>query len=241
MTTPLEIAKAILEENGSSMHVREIAEVALRNDPSLASDVDTLVARFATALSTHTKTKEPSIVRVKNDNGSYRKGVYRLKRKINRALPLPLPPEEVSRAYCGKAGEYAVMSELLFWGFNASLMAVDDGIDVVASKGSRYFHLQVKTANESETGGFQFTIRSHIFENHNRSDTFYVLVMRRHTEHSRFLVLGSAEIDTLLKRGQLAPGKSITIRVKADAGWRSVKLASGEELRRCLNAFDTIK
>lgn len=55
------------------------------------------------------------------------------------------------------------MSELLFFGFNASAMTVDDGIDVVANKGDSYFHIQVKTANASAQLKYQFRITKQAF------------------------------------------------------------------------------
>ena len=69
----------------------------------------------------------------------------------------------VDTGYFGKAGEHAVSSELLFWGYNVSSMAVDQGVDLVASKNGKYFHLQVKTATpQSQPNGvskYQFSVK----------------------------------------------------------------------------------
>ncbi len=63
--------------------------------------------------------------------------------------------EPISTQYVGKAGEHLVVSELLFKGYNASIMSVDEGLDIVATKGERLYNIQVKTS----TGYFLFCPR----------------------------------------------------------------------------------
>lgn len=63
--------------------------------------------------------------------------------------------KKVSGGYIGKAGEHFVASELLFSGYNASIMSVDVGMDVIATKENQLFSLQVKTANISSTNTFE--------------------------------------------------------------------------------------
>lgn len=50
------------------------------------------------------------------------------------------------KIFYGKGGEFSVVSELLFRGYNASIMSVDEGIDITASKGDKFFFIQVKTS-----------------------------------------------------------------------------------------------
>lgn len=42
---------------------------------------------------------------------------------------------EFSTQYTGRVGEHRVVSELLFRGYNASIMSVDEGLDIVATRG----------------------------------------------------------------------------------------------------------
>lgn len=49
-----------------------------------------------------------------------------------------------SGQYVGKSAEYLVLSELTANGFNASLIGVDEGIDIVAIKDSKLYTFQVK-------------------------------------------------------------------------------------------------
>lgn len=91
----------------------------------------------------------------KNGKGKTVKTLYSLVKK--RVLdPTPPAPEsgaisiepcpDSNSMYIGKAGEYAVMSELLLRGYNANEMTVDDGIDVIASKNNVVYYIQVKTS-----------------------------------------------------------------------------------------------
>src|SRR3989338_6338042 len=87
--------------------------------------------------------------------------------------------KEVEGGYIGKAGEHAVLSELLFLGYNAALMSVDVGVDIVATKNNEIYNIQVKTRNISKRhDAFHFNLRIVSFERHNAGRTFYVFVLR---------------------------------------------------------------
>lgn len=58
--------------------------------------------------------------------------------------------EQISTQYVGKAGEHFVVSELLFRGYNASIMNVDEGLDIVATKEGKLYNIQVKTSNKNQ-------------------------------------------------------------------------------------------
>ena len=68
-------------------------------------------------------------------NGKYSK---RKKKKIGAD---PIQRTE----YVGRAGECAVMSELIFRGYNANRMMIDEGVDIIAVKDNLYYYIQVKT------------------------------------------------------------------------------------------------
>lgn len=105
-----------------------------------------------------------------------------------------LPDEDaIESAYTGKGGEHAVTAELLFRGFNASIMSVDTGMDIVATKGDRLFNVQVKTSNLNKFATYVFDIRVSSFERHNSSSTFYVFVLRD-DERRDFLVVPFFEL-----------------------------------------------
>lgn len=96
--------------------------------------------------------------------------------------------------FTGKAGEYLVCSELLFREFNASIMSVDEGVDIVAVKENQLFGIQVKTANLNKFKAYVFDIRKVSFERNNKGNVFYIFVLRGEKQ-SKFLILPFMEIE----------------------------------------------
>jgi hypothetical protein len=76
---------------------------------------------------------------------TYNRGKYKKRRR--RAAPADgnQSVELQGTAYIGTAGECAVMSELLFKGYNANRMMIDEGVDIIAVKNNYYYYIQVKT------------------------------------------------------------------------------------------------
>ena len=108
--------------------------------------------------------------------------------------------KEVEGGYIGKAGEHSVLSELLFRGYNAALMAVDIGVDILATKGSETFHIQVKTRNISKRhDAFHFNLRIVSFERHNAGKTFYIFVLRENSELA-YLILPLHEVEKAIEQ-----------------------------------------
>lgn len=75
----------------------------------------------------------------------YSKGKY--KQRPIKALPGGADVLLQSKDFTGKAGECAVMSELLFRGYNVNRMMVDGGIDLVGFYSGAYYFYQVKTVS----------------------------------------------------------------------------------------------
>ena len=73
----------------------------------------------------------------------YSNGKY--KQRKNKSLPGGADAILQVNDFNGRAGECAVMSELLFRGYNVNRMMVDGGIDLVAFKDGVYYFYQVKT------------------------------------------------------------------------------------------------
>jgi Holliday junction resolvase-like predicted endonuclease len=118
-------------------------------------------------------------------------------------------------AFTGKAGEYAVLSELLFNEFNASLMSVDQGIDIVASKDNKFIYIQVKTAN-NRNGSFYASINKSQFERFNASNTFYIFVLRYFLgglTRSDFIVLKNIDIEKLRDKDVIKNGDNLSINI----------------------------
>lgn len=242
LTPILLIAYDILNSTKSPMHVNEISSIAVKSNKNMGMSEEELAVKLSSSLSQHLRTKSPIFAKIANKNGSLKRGIYRLKKQIVKTQKLPAPKfEELSTNYTGKAGEYAVMSELLFWGFNVSLMAVDEGIDVIATKDNKYFHIQVKaTTEKTDSTSFNFTIKRDVFETNNNSTTFYVLVLRS-KQHTEYIVLPSTEIDRLLKLGRVIGNTSISLRIIYDSKSKKYLLNSKEDLSPYRNAFNQIR
>lgn len=229
------------------LHVDVIADAIIAKYPHTPFPKDELSARISSALAADVKKKggAATFAKPKNKDGGFRRGIYRLRTSrapISKVFKVPEQPK-VANQYTGKAGEYAVMSELLFFGFNVSAMTVDDGIDVVASKGDSYFHIQVKTSNASQQNKFGFKITKRAFGSKDAASTFYVLVMRV-TEESRntceYLVLPSSEIRRLVDKAIVRDGESMSITVDRERGKRFL-LNGVEDVSWALNRFDNVK
>ena len=225
------------------MHVDEIAR---KLDSSIVDDeaLRALSGKVSSALAAHVQSAAPKVARVPNGQGSYRKGYYKAKRVRVQAPVIPVPEtSELSTNYVGKAGEHAVMSELLFWGFNVSLMAVDEGIDVIATKDNKYFHIQVKTTGKpDQNGNFRFSnIEREKFERNNAAHTFYILVMRNGAA-TNFLVLPSSEIGRLISRGILSgSARNLSIKLSVDPATKQLVLNDSENVQAWVNGFKFIK
>lgn len=56
------------------------------------------------------------------------------------------------KLFLGKAGEYRVVSELLLRGYNANMLPMDAGVDIMAEKDSMFYQFQVRTSSYSSVG-----------------------------------------------------------------------------------------
>jgi len=119
--------------------------------------------------------------------------------------------EDISSGHIGIAGEHAVVSELLFRGYNTSLMSVDIGIDLVAIKDSRTYYIQVKTATINDRNYYAYDIRVVSFERHENSQTFYVFILRE--QENKFLILPYTILKEKIDKGDIKSYGKGTYRV----------------------------
>lgn len=248
MTLKDQIIVVFQESKTKTMHVDEIAQRLLSKYPDLQIPPEVLSEKVSSVLSNEVRKKKNQTIfgKVKNKKGGLKRGIYRLKmpvsRKIQRTTQIANQPK-VSSLYTGKAGEFAVMSELLFYGFNPSSMTVDEGIDIVAEKENHYFHIQVKTANASKDNKFSFKVTSKAFSTNNSSSTFYILVMRiieNAGNLCEYLVFHSSEIQRMIGRGVVGSGDSLSMSIERQRG-NKYMLNSLEDVTWALNRFDTIR
>lgn len=239
----------VFQQQPGSLHVDDIAKAILQKYPDMGVTMEALSQKVSGVLAVDVKKRKGDSLfsKPKNQTGGFRRGIYKLKisrASITKTIKVPEQPK-VSSQFTGKAGEYAVMSELLFYGFNVSAMTVDDGIDLVASKDESYFHIQVKTANvtAAATNKYQFRVTKRAFGAKDAAATFYVLVMRvneptRNT--CEYIVLPSSELRRLVEKSVVRDGASLSIGIERERGNRFL-LNAVEDVSWALNRFDNIK
>lgn len=106
--------------------------------------------------------------------------------------------EKIASGFTGKAGEHYVTSELLFRGYNASIMSVDVGMDIIATKDNKLFSLQVKTSNLSSQNSYIFDMRKVSLERGYAGNVFYVFVMIHPEGNKSSVILPANKIEELV-------------------------------------------
>lgn len=236
----IEIAVAVLEAAKKELHVSEIAKRAIAAGLIHGFSAEEFATRLSQSLSLSVKRSSP-IARVKNANGGNKKGIYRLKKVVPKTLEPAIPePEQIDdTGFVGRGGEYAVMSELLFRGFNVSLMTVDKGVDVVAAnEQGKYFHIQVKTA-KGRDGNFQFVIRRKSFDANHAGQTFYIFVLRRDSKCD-FVIMPSSQIANYVALGVIKGNDAFSLRIAYDGKLRKYSLNGGHDVSIFANRFGQI-
>ena len=122
----------------------------------------------------------------------------------------------VSSGFIGKAGEHLVCSELLFRGFNASIMSVDTGLDIVATRENQLFGIQVKTSRLHKTKTYTFDVRKVSLERHSAGNVYYIFVLYSEGQ-ANFLILPFFEIEKKLHEKAILEvdyGKRYRVNIK---------------------------
>ena len=129
--------KEVMADHSGAAHVDDIAKMLVDRFPNIQVSKDKLPDKVAAVLSANTRKvgAKASFSKVKNKTGGFKRGVYKLKRKPI-VKPTPTLPPSVNSQYTGKAGETAVISELLFYGFNASAMTPATPLTIIERSGN---------------------------------------------------------------------------------------------------------
>jgi len=148
-------------------------------------------------------------------------------------------------SYTGKAGEHLVASRLLFLGYNVSIMAVDTGADLIATRDKSTFYIQVKTANPNGNR-YRFNIRTSSFEKNARSSVFYIFVIRQSPSAAKqsedFLILPSTKVREYIDKDlirHILDGTVLDVTIlRKDGGL----LLSGKEgdIKHYMNKWESI-
>ncbi len=223
MNTFKQAAIEILKKEGKPLHYQEITKRALESgilETAGASPDNSMNAQIT------------SDIKYKGDGSDFirkKPGIYALNpnKKIIKETEKVIEQEKEEEAkisiegsFTGKGGEHLVCSELLFRGFNASIMSVDIGMDIVAVKENQLFGIQVKTSNLNSYTTYVFDVRRVSFERHNTGNIFYIFVL--HGEKgNHFLILPYLEMEKKVFEKailEVGHGKRFRINIKFREG-----------------------
>lgn len=212
-------AKIVLSESSTPLHYRDITRIALEKGV-LETVGATPEASLNAQLSVDIKQNgiESQFLRTSPGHYSINKSFVEVVKDVNKEEKEQQEEEKISidSGYTGKGGEHLVCSELLFRGFNASIMSVDVGMDIIATRDSQLFSIQVKTANLNRFEVYNFDVRKVSFERHNSGNIYYVFVLRNENK-TDYLILPLSEMEkkvhdkAILEVGQ---GKRYRVNIK---------------------------
>ena len=138
------------------------------------------------------------------------RGVYKYIKKIGIVDP---GADTCDTNYIGKGGEYAVMSELLLRGYNATSMTVDEGIDIVASKDNIFNYIQVKTTRLDDKGVARVQIKRSSYNNNLSHQLWYVVVIRCGIGSFKYFVFKQSDIEQF-KFNKVIPNSDDVLSIK---------------------------
>ena len=223
MNTFKQSAIEILKKAGTPLHYTEITRLALESG-ILETEGATPEATMGAQLIMDVKNKTHRSDFIKTAPGTFN---LNSNKKIIKETPKIIEAEKeeeekivVEGGYIGKGGEHLVCSEMLFRGFNASIMSVDVGVDISAIKENKFFGVQVKTARKNSFDTYSFHIRKKSFDRFNQGNIFYILVLRDGLKNS-FLILPSNEVEKKIKEKAISTvnnntGYALTVKFRDD-------------------------
>lgn len=245
MNTFKQAAIEILKKSIKPLHYNDITKLALESG-KLETEGESPEKTMVAIISVDIKTKKEGSDFIKVSPGvfSINKNKKEIKetKSIVKAEKAEQEKISVESGFTGKGGEHLVCSELLFLGFNASIMSVDVGIDIIAVKNNLLYGIQVKTSNLNHFATYVFDIRKISFERHNTGNIFYIFVLHG-KEGNSFLILPFSEIERKIHDKAILEvdhGKRYRVNIKFRDG--KIYLGSkNHEMGYFLNNWDLIK
>ncbi len=199
--TYLEAAYKILKDSKQPLHYNEITRLALEKEMIESRGVTPELTMNAVLFRDIKNKKDKSLFRSKGRGffvlNELEKDILGLQLNLFK-IEEELATQDNYNLYTGKGGEYLVAGELLLRGFNANLLSVDEGIDLIAKKNNKFFYVQVKTANKSKVHRYNFNIRVTAFEKNYSESTFYIFVLKEKDSH-KFIILSHQIINEFIK------------------------------------------
>lgn len=245
MNTFKQSAIEVLKKVKKPFHYNEITQMALELG-LLETNGATPDATMLTEIVRDIKSKGTGSDFIKTAPGIF--ALNKNKKEIKQTLKIVEEEKEQEEkivaegSFTGKGGEHLVCSELIFRGFNASIMSVDMGVDIVAVKENQLFGIQVKTANINRFNIYVFNIRKVSFRRNSNGNVYYIFVLHGE-DKNQFLILPFHEIERKVYEkaiSEIGHGKSYRVNIKLRND--KVYLGNiGHEMGYFLNNWDLIK
>ena len=234
-----ELVESVLAEKSASqgLHLKDIANRIVNSRSGGLFDespleYDEVYKNISTLLSREVRKTVSVFSKVKNPKTKKdKKGFYKIKKTTSSPIPTsvkPIPVEEAKptkpqskNLFTGKAGECAVMSELLFRSYNVNSMLVDDGIDIVASKNNVFYYIQVKTTLFEADSKIHASIKQVRFNDFSGTQIKYIIVARcsvNNIDTNMYFVFSNSDIERFIHNRTLKIGESgILIKIEIDS------------------------
>lgn len=101
--------------------------------------------------------------------------------------------------FYGEGAEYHVVAELLYNGFQAANIPVDEGLDVLAFKNNQYYYIQVKHKNLDNNKPITFKKTSH----EKRGSNMYYIFVLLSENIRKFIILPYHIVDNWITQGSI--------------------------------------
>ena len=219
MNTFKQSAIEILKKTGTPLHYTEITRLALESG-ILETEGATPEATMNAQIVVDIKNKGEGSDFVRTAPGTFALNPNKKEIKETPKIIEAEKEEEekivIAGGFTGKGGEHLVCSELLFRGFNASIMSVDVGMDIVAVKENQLFGIQVKTSNLNSFDTYVFDIRKVSFERHSNGNIYYIFVLHGEKKNN-FLILPFHEVEKKVHEKailEVGHGKRYRVNIK---------------------------
>ena len=237
----------ILKEYKKPLHYKEITEKALEKG-LLETEGATPEASMVAQISVEIKNEEENSRFIRTAPGTFALNPKFTPEEIHKGVEKDEEEEEqqeeikIESGFVGKGGEHLVCSELLFRGYNASIMSVDVGVDIVATKENSLYGIQVKTSNLNKYATYVFDVRKVSFQRHSFGNIFYIFVLKD-SDKTNYLILPFSEMKKKVHEKairEVGHGKRYRVNIKIRD--ENVYVGTMEhEMNYYLNNWEVIK
>jgi len=162
-----------------------------------------------------------------------------IKEEINTGNTIPITEFAYKGEYYGVAAENLVVSELLYRGYEAYLINVDLGLDVMAQKNGKTFFFQVKNISFDNSNTRTITITKSSYIRNKSNNVYYFLIMQ--TKFKRdFIIIPQLKFQEFEERELIKPAnnENLSLSFEKNNGLYFLKF---KEVKESLEAFTNQK